>query len=162
MAHNQGKQPSKSHLEAEELALLCEQISLIIRSGLPLHDGVEALCENYRNTRFSDRFEALNRAVLKTGSLYQGLVDAGIFPTYMAEMAHIGERTGELDSVMSGLSLYYQREAKIRRAVVNAIAYPVILLLIMAVLIAVLIMQVLPIFDGVFRGMPTRSAMQRA
>ena len=159
MAHVQAKQPSKAQLEAEELSLLCEQISLIIRSGLPLHDGIEALCDNYRNTRFEAHFNALNQAVLKTGSLYQGLVDAGIFPAYLAEMAHIGERTGELDSVMSGLSLYYQREAKIRRAVVNAVAYPIILLLIMAVLIAVLISQVLPVFDGVFRGIGAAAAV---
>jgi len=153
MAHKQGNQSLRTNLEANELSILCEQISLILRSGLPLHDGVEALCENYRQTRFAERFEALNQAVLTTGSLYSGIVEAGIFPKYMSEMAHIGERTGELDTVMTGLSLYYQREAKIRRAIVNAVTYPLILIAIMAVLIAVLITRVLPIFEDVFRSM---------
>lgn len=153
MAHKQGNKPRRTRLEADELSILCEQIALILRSGLPLHDGMEALCENYRQTRFAERFDALNQAVLATGSLYGGIVEAGIFPKYMSEMAHIGERTGELDTVMIGLSLYYQREAKIRRAIVNAVTYPLILVAIMAVLIAVLITRVLPIFEDVFRSM---------
>ena len=153
MAKRQAQPNRMARLTADELSILCEQIALIIRSGLPLHDGVEALCDNYRNTRYAQRFDAMREAVLENGSLYGGLVAAGIFPTYLSEMANIGERTGELDSVMAGLSLYYQREAKIRRAVINAVAYPLILIAMMGTLIAVLISGVLPIFDGVFRSM---------
>lgn len=153
MTARQATQPRAARLEADELSILCEQISLILRSGLPLHDGVEALCENYRHTRLADRFEALNQTVLSTGSLYHGIVEAGIFPKYMSEMANIGERTGELDTVMNGLSLYYQREAKIRRAIVNAVTYPLILIAMMAALIAILVTRVLPIFEDVFRSL---------
>jgi len=158
MAQKQAKKPANVRLEAEELSILCEQIALILRSGLPLHDGVEALSENYRQTRLAGKLEALRQSVLATGSLYQGIVDAGIFPRYMSEMTLVGERTGELDSVMEGLSLYYQREAKIKRAIVGAIAYPLILIVIMATLIVVLISRVLPIFEDVFRSMGIESA----
>jgi len=153
MADRQAKKPRYSRMDAEELSILCEQIALILRSGLPLYDGMDALCDNYQNTRLSERFNTLNQSVLHTGSLYQGLVEAGIFPSYMEEMAHIGERTGQLDVVMDGLAKYYQREAKIRRAVSSAITYPMVLIAIMSALIAVLVVRVLPIFEDVFRGM---------
>ncbi len=153
MASRQAQPNRLARLSADELSILCEQIALIVRSGLPLHDGVEALCDNYKNTRYAERFDRMRQEVLSTGSLYRGLVTAGIFPTYLSEMANIGEQAGELETVMAGLALYYQREAKIRRAVVNAIAYPLILLAMMGTLIAVLIGGVLPIFDGVFRSM---------
>ena len=153
MAAKPIQKPRRAMLDANELSILCEQIALVIRSGLPLHDGVEALCESYRHTRLGDRFEAFNNAVLASGSLYGGIIAADIFPPYMAEMTQIGERTGELDNVMAGLSQYYQREAKIRRAVVNAVTYPLILIAMMATLIILLITQVLPIFENVFQGM---------
>ena len=151
MSEHQSKQRGK--LDANELSILCEQISLILRSGLPLHDGIEALCANYRDTRYAQRFEALNQAVLESGSLYEGIAAAGIFPKYMTEMTQIGERTGELDKVMSELSLYYERESKIKHAIQSAITYPIILIAMMAVLITVLIVRVLPIFEDVFRNM---------
>lgn len=153
MADQQAKKPRYSQMDAEELSILCEQVALILRSGLPLYDGMDALCENYKNTRLSEHFDILNRSVQRTGSLYQGLVDAGIFPSYMEEMAHIGERTGELDTVMTGLAHYYHREAKIRHAISGAITYPMILIAIMSALVAVLVIRVLPIFEDVFRSL---------
>ena len=158
MDSKQAKPTRMNRLSTDELSILCEQIALIIHSGLPLHDGIEALCDNYQNTRFAAHFTQLRQAVLDTGSLYNGLVAAGIFPRYMSEMANIGERTGELDNVMNGLSVYYQREAKVRRAIINAVSYPLILIAMMSTLIVVLISGVLPIFDGVFRSMGVDSA----
>lgn len=140
-------------LAMDELSVLCEQIALILRSGLPLHDGIEALCDDYQETRYSSAFSTLNQTVLDTGSLHQALGNAGIFPDYMVEMAGIGEKTGELQQVMEQLADYYEREAKIKRAIQNAVTYPIILVVMMAVLITVLIVQVLPIFEDVMRSM---------
>ncbi len=148
----------KSFLSNEELSVLCEQIALILRAGLPMHDGVEALCENYAGSRYAARFTAMDAAVTETGSLYEGLKAAGVFPGYLMEMARIGERTGELESVMEELSVYYDREAKTRRAIQNAVLYPLLLIGMMAVLIAVLLLQVLPIFEDVFAGLGLTSA----
>lgn len=148
----------KGFLSNEELSVVCEQIALILRAGLPMHDGVEALCENYRGTRHAASFEALDNAMTETGSLYEGFRAAGVFPSYLMEMALIGEKTGELDSVMEELSAYYDREAKNRRAIQNAVLYPLLLIGMMAVLIAVLILQVFPIFEDVFRGLGMNAA----
>lgn len=145
--------PRKAKLSLEELSILCEQIALILRAGLPLHDGVEALTDNYKNTRYADNFDALNQSVLQSGSLYEGMKNAAVFPEYLIEMTGIGEKTGEMQSVMEQMAAYYEREAKIRRAIQNAITYPLILIVMMVVLISVLIVQVLPIFEEVMRGM---------
>ncbi len=147
------KIPKASRLSLEELSVLCEQIALILRSGLPLHDGIEALSGDYRETRHADAFNALFQKVLESGSLFEGMKSAGVFPDYMVEMTGIGEKTGELQRVMEQLSAYYEREAKIRRAIQNAITYPLLLVAMMAVLIVVLLVQVLPIFESVMRGM---------
>lgn len=140
----------KNFLSGDELSILCEQIALILRGGLPMHDGVEALCQGYKSTRYAEAFDKLSETVLMSGSLYEGLKDAGIFPKYMLEMTQIGEKTGELDNVMEGLSKYYSNEARNQRSIRSAIFYPLLLIVMMAVLIGVLIAQVLPIFDDVF------------
>lgn len=145
--------PERNRLSPTEVSLLCEQIVLILKSGIPLHDGVEAIGKNYAATRYATAFKRLDETMLQTGSLYEGVRAAGVFPSYMAEMTQIGEKTGELDRVMSDLALYYQREAAIRRAIRNAVTYPLILIGMMAALIALLIGRVLPVFGEVFRSM---------
>ena len=143
----------KAKLTLEELSIVCEQLALILRAGLPLHDGVEALTDNYKGSVHADSFALLSQEVLETGSLYTGIKNAGAFPEYLVEMTGIGERTGELQSVMEQMAAYYEREAKIRRAIQNAIIYPLLLIIMMAALITVLVVQVLPIFEDVMRGM---------
>jgi type IV pilus assembly protein PilC len=133
--------------------VFCAQLALILRAGLPLHDGIEALTDPYQKTRHAQGLEALREKVVETGSLYAGLKHAGTFPAYLVEMAGIGEKTGELQAVMERLAAYYEREAKVRRAIQNAVTYPLLLIVMMAVLIAVLIAEVLPVLESVMRNM---------
>lgn len=137
-------------LSNEELSVLCEQLALILRGGLPIQDGVEALGETYKDTRYAESFARLNDAVLESGSLTEGFRAAGAFPGYFLEMTSIGEKTGELDGVMEGLAQYYGNEARHRRAIRSAVFYPLLLIVMMAVLVGVLIAQVLPVFEDVF------------
>lgn len=143
----------KERLKSEELSIVCEQIAMILRAGLPIHDGIEALCESDRGMKHETAFQTMSTVVMETGSLYEGMKKAGVFPRYVLEMTRIGERTGELDAVMGDLSDYYEREARNQRAVVNAVLYPLLLIGMMAVLIVVLLIKVLPVFESVFRGL---------
>ncbi len=142
-------------LAPEETGIFCEQMALILKSGIPMFDGVETLCQNYRDTRYKDAFEAISQKVKSSGFLYEALSEAGIFPPYMVEMVRIGETAGKLDDVMEGLGVYYARESKVRSSVRSAIVYPVVLVLMMAVVISVLVSRVLPIFDRVFKNLGT-------
>ncbi len=148
----------KLRLSNEELSVLCEQVALVLRAGLPVHDGVEALCENYKGTRFEKGFETLSITVMETGSLTTGFKEAGLFPDYLIAMTDIGEKTGELDNVMEELSLYYEREAANRRSIKSALFYPLLLIVMMALIIGVLVTQVLPIFDNVYGSFATDSS----
>ncbi len=148
----------KLKLSQEELSVLCEQIALVLRAGLPIHDGVEALCENYKGTRFEKNFTQLSITVMESGSLSLGFKEAGMFPDYLIAMTEIGEKTGELDGVMEELSLYYEREASNRRSIKSALFYPLLLIVMMALLIGVLVTQVLPIFENVYGSFDSGSS----
>ncbi len=141
------------YIPAEEVSMFCEQVGLILSSGVALYDGIEALCNNYQQTAFAESFARINRGVQETGSLYEALKRTKAFPPYMVEMVRIGEQTGKLDQVMMSLSAYYLRESKTRRAILNAVIYPLGLLCMMAVVILVLVVKVLPIFAQVYRGL---------
>lgn len=137
----------------EEISVFCEQIALMLGAGMSLRDGLEALAENYRGTPEEKLYRALSEKVDESGSVYEGLKAAGHFPQYMVEMVNIGERTGKLEQVMNGLSAYYAGEGKIRRAIVSAVAYPIVLGVMMACVIVVMVTRVLPIFEQVLGSM---------
>ena len=138
------------YLSASELSIFCKQVALILHSGVPMHDGMEALCNNYKGTVYEPALALVNDTVKQNGTLNEALSLAKVFPPYMVQMVKIGEQAGKLDEVMASLSRYYAREQKIKHAIKNAVIYPVCLIVMMAVVILVLVVRVLPIFEQVY------------
>ena len=136
--------------KSEELAYLCNQLSLILRSGISLNDGLVILLDDVEDSYSSEIITQLSESVNNQKSLYASMEDVGVFPQYMISMVKIGESSGHLENVLSGLSEHYLREANLKTSVKSAVLHPVILLVIMSAVIAVLIVKVLPVFKDAF------------
>lgn len=147
MAKNKGMLPS------EELGLFCDQVAMVLKAGIPLHDAFESLCKNYAGTPYGENFAQVNRALCEKGVLHEALREAGIFPDYLCGMVQVGEIAGRLDNVMEALALYYAREAAIRQGIKSAVTYPLVLILLMAAVIAVLLISVMPVFSQVYASL---------
>lgn len=143
----------KRGLVSAELSSFCSQVALILSAGLPLYDGMETLAETTRGSEYADLYEGVSKGVNETGSLYQALQRDDRWPTYLVEMAGIGEQTGQLESVMNDLSEYYAREDRIRSSVIGAVTYPLVLGVMLVLIIAIMLWKVLPVFQRVLNSM---------
>ena len=143
----------KSNIDAVELSNFCAEIALMLSSGMALYDGMEALAQTYRTSSNADLYASTSKGVMETGSIYEALKADGRWPSYLVEMTGIGERTGRLEEVMNGLAEYYEREGRIRRAIVSAITYPVVLGVMMLLIVLIMILRVMPVFQRVLGSM---------
>ena len=142
-------------MSSEELSSFCDQIALMLSSGMTLRDGIEMLAED--EMKGNDKvhpYTNLYKVVDETGSLYIAMKEnEEDWPSYMIEMVDIGEKTGRLEDIMVSLSTYYQREGRIRSAAVSAITYPLVLGAMLVVIIGILLWRVLPIFRRVLTSL---------
>ena len=138
-------------LTAEELSVFCDQIALMLESGMTLRDGIDMLAEDEAKTNARVKvFSQMRETIEETNSLYIALREnEKDWPHYMIEMVGIGEETGRLEEIMRNLSSYYVREGKIRSAASSAVTYPMVLGIMMVVIIAVLLWRVQPVFRRV-------------
>ena len=143
----------KKSIASAELSSFCSQVALILSAGLPLYDGMETLAETTKGSEYADLYQSASKGVNATGSLYEALKADGRWPTYLVEMVGIGEQTGQLESVMNGLSDYYSREDRIRSSVVSAITYPLVLGVMLVLIVLIMIWKVLPVFRRVLNSM---------
>lgn len=139
----------KWKIQAEELSGFCAQLAMMLNSGMALYDGMEYLVQTHRSSPNAGAYEALRQAVIQHGSLYAAMKEEESWPYYLVEMVGIGERTGRLEEVLNGLSEYYGREDRIRRAVINAVTYPLVLGVMMLLIMLIMIIKVLPVFQRV-------------
>ena len=147
-------------MSSEELSSFCDQIALMLSSGMTLRDGIEMLAEDEQ--KGNDKvhpYTNLYKVVDETGSLYVAMKEnEDEWPSYMIEMVDIGEQTGRLEDIMNSLSTYYQREGRIRSAAVSAITYPLVLGVMLVVIIGILLWRVLPIFRRVLASLGVDSS----
>lgn len=142
-------------LTPAELNAFCEQVALMLGSGLALYDGLESMAESAKDTPAAELYRELSDRMSEVGSLYKILKDDGRWPRYLVEMVGIGERAGCLEEVMKKLAEYYEREDAFKAAIKTAIIYPIVLGVMMLVVLVVVIVRVLPVFSRLFRHMGT-------
>lgn len=143
----------KNLLPADEIATFCSQISIVLQAGIPLYDGMETLVESCKDKKAKKAMKQIADDVVETGMLYNAVKNAGFFPKYMVNMIRIGEEAGKLDEVLQSLSIYYEREARIKKSIKSAISYPILLIVMMVTVVAVLVTKIMPIFEKVFKNM---------
>ena len=65
-------------------------------------------------------------------------------------MLRLGERTGRLEETLRALSGYYDQREQLRSSLRSAVAYPLLLLILMGAVLLLLVTRVLPVFQDVF------------
>lgn len=133
-----------------ELSSFCGQTALILKAGISSLEGLTIMMEDASSAEEKEVLETLLSNMQESGSFYQAMEAAGIFPSYLLHMVQIGEETGTLDAVMASLQNHYEREDAIRKSVRNSVTYPMIMVAMMALVIIVLLVKVMPIFNQVF------------
>lgn len=140
----------KKKLSNEELIVFCRQMSLVLKSGISALEGIYLMEENSVSEEGKEIFREIRKELEYTGLLYPAIKECGVFPEYVLHMVEIGEQAGRLDEAMESLAEYYQREEETAAAVKSAVTYPVVMLGMMVVIVAVLFIKVMPVFEQVY------------
>lgn len=137
-------------LNFDEIAYFCEQLALMLNAGMQLSDGIGILCEDIDDKKIMSVCDSLLDDLNNNETLAQAMESSGLFPDYVVKMVKIGEMTGQLEKVLSGLSEFYEDRAELQRTIRSAVLHPLMLLVMMTAVIVVLIVLVIPMFGDIF------------
>ena len=140
----------KKRLANADISAFCEQLALVMKAGISMQEGLLLLLEDAQDAAGAETIRAMADEMERGGSFAQALRAAGVFPGYMIHMAEIGEASGRLDDVLQSLSEYYVRSDALTRGIRSAVAYPMVMVVMMFAVIIILIVEVMPVFQNVF------------
>lgn len=146
MAH----QTNMKILSNLELAEFCNQMSMVLHSGISALEGLHLLLEDAQNEAERTLVSSMIEEMEQTGSFYEAACAGNVFPAYALHMFRLGEETGTLDDIMEALAVHYTREENLAGMIRSSLVYPCIMIAMMAVVVIVLLVKVLPVFGQVF------------
>ena len=138
-------------VKQEELAIFTRQFSVMIDAGLPLVQCLEILGGQQENKTFQKVLTG-TRASVEGGSTLSAAMRQyeKVFDPLYVNMVEAGETGGILDTILQRLSVYIEKNVKLKRAVKSAMIYPVVVLFVAGSVITLLLWQVVPIFATLF------------
>jgi len=136
-------------LTARETAAFCSQLAYIVKAGVPVREGISIMSQDTEDDVSKKILEDIGSELDDGKPLSEAVEHCGAFPSYMVKMIEIGHTSGKLEEVLDSLSDYYDNSDSISRGIRNAVAYPLAMILMMSVVIAVLVIRVLPVFREV-------------
>ncbi|RPJ84112.1 MAG: type II secretion system F family protein, partial [Acidobacteria bacterium] len=157
---------SRGRVSSKTLALFTRQFSVMIDSGLPLTQCLAIMADQQENRHFRTVLEKVREDVESGSTLADAMKKhPSAFDHLFTNMISAGEIGGILDVILRRLSIFVEKAAKLKRAVVSASVYPVVIMLVAVIVVFVIMIWVIPVFATVFTGMnvtlplPTRVIM---
>jgi type IV pilus assembly protein PilC len=140
-----------------EIMHLSRQLAAFIRAGLPILDAVHTIGAEADNSSLR-RMMADVETGLRSGDSLSDCFDRHpkIFPDFYRGILRSAELTGSLDTVLTQLSTYLERDIEARRKVKSAMIYPAIVSVMSILTVAVLAGFVLPRFKTFFASLDAK------
>ena len=137
-------------LRPAQLKVLFSSLEMITRSGLPLSEGFDILRHNEEDPAEALLLEKLSEAAASGTPLANALEESKAVPQYACALVAIGEKTGRLEETYASLASYYAKRDELLQSIRVSAVYPASMLVMVFVVVAVLLVQVMPVFDHVF------------
>jgi general secretion pathway protein F len=140
-------------LKTHHHLVVTQELSSLLGAGLPLDRSLLTLVELADHPELRHILDEVLKAVRGGKSLADALGQHKFFPPLYVNMVRAGELGGFLDGVLSRLGEYLERAEELRREVVTALTYPLILSGVLGASLVFLLVFVLPRFSSLFEGM---------
>lgn len=145
----------ESRLSAHQRILFTTQLSQLLSAGLPIYESLSSLEEQYKGEQYHSLITTITTSIKEGKSVSEAMsLFPQSFPPLYLSMVHAGEQVGLLPQTLEKLAQLLQKQEKLRKQLVTALLYPLILLGFSFGLVALLLTYVVPSLEALFEDRP--------
>ena len=135
---------TKPHVKTRVLAVMCKQLAIILKSGLPVPRAVALVADQATNKYLKKVFDQVAKDVSAGHSLASSLENKGPeLPRVLVETVRAGEESGRLAESFERLHTYFDKRSKVAAKVAAALTYPIFVACVAVVVVAVMMVLVI-------------------
>ncbi len=129
------------------LVRLTRGLATLLSAGIPLTQAIGVAAQVIGNTAYADLLEKTVAEVEEGRSVTVLLAKSDVVPAMVYQMMAVGEQTGQLDSMLEKVSLFYAREVETLVQNLVRLIEPAIIILLGVAVGVVVAAVILPIFN---------------
>jgi general secretion pathway protein F len=138
------------------LVLFSQELLALLDAGLSLVEALEALAEKERNSEAKKIFDAIVSRLYEGQTLSGALQDfPAVFPPLYVATVRASEKTGGLSEALGRFVAYQSQLDFVRKKIVGASIYPVLLMGVGGLVVLFLMSYVVPRFSVIYEGSST-------
>ncbi len=129
----------------DEVATVTRQMATLLGAGIPLTETLRAIIEQAQSRELSMTFRDIREKVSQGATFGDALAfHRQYFNELYVNMVRAGETAGNLDIVLARLADFVQSQRKLRDKVSAAMTYPIVMMIVAAMVVAILMTVVVP------------------
>ncbi len=138
----------------QELATFTQQLSNLLKSGMPLTVALNSMTHLASKGISSDVSKQLKQDVMEGRSLSDAMAKQPVvFNDLYVNMVRAGEQSGALVEVLQRLAAHFERFAEVQAKFVSALIYPAVVATVGVVIMFFFMTVMLPKFMSIFQGL---------
>lgn len=138
-------------VKAKDLAVFCKQFQSILHAGVTVIQALGMLGEQCENKKLQNAVQEV-KVLVEKGDTLAGAMSTipDVFPSILINMVEAGEASGSLETTFERMSISFDKDAKIKGMVMQAMIYPCVLLLVIIGVVVIMLVKVVPSFQETF------------
>lgn len=133
------------------LSRFAHHLSILFRTGVDISLGLSIVERVVGNAVIAQAVREAREQVLQGGSLWRSLQETGAFPPLVIRMIFVGETTGTMDTTLTRVTEFYDREIPATVKRVFAVVEPLIIVFLAGIVLVVALSIFIPLYSSLGR-----------
>lgn len=140
-----------AQLKKSEVTRLTRQLSVLLSSGITIDEAIESIREQIDDKRLNRVFESVLKMIQSGQDVYKSFsAYAMYFNDLFVSLVYAGEISGTLDNSFERIATFREKTEEIKKKLKTALAYPILVLIVSALVLLILITYIIPIFSSMY------------
>ena len=142
-----------SSIKQKDIAIFTRQLATMMRAGVPLLQAFDIVARGATNPRLARLLNDIRQDVETGTSLSSAFRKHPMyFDALYCNLVEAGEAGGILEALLDRLAVYQEKTVAIKNKIKSALTYPIAVMVVAFVVVAVIMIFVVPAFEDVFKS----------
>ncbi|NQD37029.1 type II secretion system F family protein [Permianibacter sp. IMCC34836] len=145
--------PRKAPITPADIAMMARQLATMMKAGVPLVQSFEIIGRGHEKPSVQELMMTIKGDIEAGAPFHESLrKHPKYFDPLFCDLVGAGEQSGSLEQMLDRIALYKEKSERIKSKIKKALFYPTAVLVVAAIVTAILLLFVVPMFEDMFKS----------